>query len=132
MNNLLHALDPMFQEFCTPHKSITRVDSWCHLSTIVRHVLPSILHATCRQQGCRVYFVRQLFHVGQQWRIQDFPWGGGGWRGPLGADMDPRHGHFSVKMYVKTKELGPVGGGVCPARPPQIRQWAVIGSFMTG
>ena len=23
-----------------------------------------------------------------------------------------------MKMYVKTKELGLVGGGVCPARPP--------------
>ena len=32
--------------------------------------------------------------------------------------MDPQHGHFSVKMYVKMKELGPVGGGVRPARPP--------------
>ena len=30
-------------------------------------------------------------------------WGGGG--------VDLRRGHFSVKMYVKTKELGPVGGG---------------------
>ena len=29
---------------------------------------------------------------------------GGGWRGP-------RHGHFSVKMYAKMKELGPIGGG---------------------
>ena len=26
--------------------------------------------------------------------------------------MDLRHGHFLVKMYVKTKELGPVGGGI--------------------
>ena len=25
--------------------------------------------------------------------------------------VDPRRGRFSVKMYVKTKELGPVGGG---------------------
>ena len=22
-----------------------------------------------------------------------------------------------MKMYAKTKELGPIGGGVCPARP---------------
>ena len=30
---------------------------------------------------------------------------------PLGG-VDLRRGHFSVKMYVKTKELGPIGGGV--------------------
>ena len=35
---------------------------------------------------------------------------------PLGG-VDPRCGHFSVKMYMKMKELGPVGGGVRPARP---------------
>ena len=32
--------------------------------------------------------------------------------------MDPRHGHFLVKMCVTMKEFGPVGGGVHPARPP--------------
>ena len=31
-----------------------------------------------------------------------------------------QHGHFSVKMYAKTKELGPIGGGVRPARPPPL------------
>ena len=30
--------------------------------------------------------------------------------------VDLRHGHFSVKMYAKTKELGPMGG-VRPVRP---------------
>ena len=36
--------------------------------------------------------------------------------------MDPRHGHFSAKMYAKTKELGPMGS-VGPARhldPPML------------
>ena len=28
----------------------------------------------------------------------------------LEGGVDPRYGHFSAKMYVKTKELGPVGG----------------------
>ena len=37
-----------------------------------------------------------------------FPMGG---RGPV-------RGHFSAKMYVKTKELGPIGG-VHPAHPPR-------------
>ena len=33
-------------------------------------------------------------------------------------------------MYVKMKELGPIGGGVHPARhPPQIRQWGVMMMF---
>ena len=35
--------------------------------------------------------------------------------------MDLRHGHFLVKMYVKTKELGPIGGvctGHAPLDPP--------------
>ena len=31
---------------------------------------------------------------------------------PFWGRMDLRHGRFSVKMYVKTKELGPVGGVV--------------------
>ena len=41
-----------------------------------------------------------------------FPvWGGGG--------VHLRCGHLSVKMYAKTKELGPIGGGMRPARPPK-------------
>ena len=39
---------------------------------------------------------------------------------PLGGGVDLRCGHFSVKMYVKRKELGPIGGGVRPACPPPI------------
>ena len=39
----------------------------------------------------------------------DLFWGGGG--------VGLQHGHFSVKMYVKTKELGPVGGA-CAGMPP--------------
>ena len=35
-----------------------------------------------------------------------------GARGPVMGDVDLRRGHFSVKMYVKMKELGPVEG-VC-------------------
>ena len=33
---------------------------------------------------------------------------------PLRGGVDLRHGHFSVKMYVETKELCPVGGGGAP------------------
>ena len=44
-----------------------------------------------------------------------FPVGGG--RAPIRGGMDLRHRHFLVKMYAKTKELGPMGG-VCRARPP--------------
>ena len=40
-----------------------------------------------------------------------FPMGGGGGRGPVLGGIDLRHRCFLVKMYVKTKELGPVGGG---------------------
>ena len=32
--------------------------------------------------------------------------------------MDLQHGCFSVKMYAKTKELGPVGGRA-PGTPPR-------------
>ena len=39
--------------------------------------------------------------------------------GPLGG-VDPRCRHFSAKMYAKTKELGPVGGGGhAPGTPPR-------------
>ena len=44
-----------------------------------------------------------------------FPVGG---RAPVRGGMDLRRRCFSVKMYVKMKELGPIGGGVHPARPP--------------
>ena len=36
-----------------------------------------------------------------------FPIGG---HGPITGGVDLQHGHFLVKMYVKTKELDPVGG----------------------
>ena len=35
--------------------------------------------------------------------------------------MDLLHGHFSVKMYAKTKELGPIGGGRARRTPPPPR-----------
>ena len=45
---------------------------------------------------------------------------GGGGRGPILGGFWLQHGHFSVKMYVKTKELGPVvGGGGVPAHAPE-------------
>ena len=37
--------------------------------------------------------------------------------GPIWGDFGLQHGHFSVKMYAKMKELGPVGG-VCTSSPP--------------
>ena len=33
--------------------------------------------------------------------------------------MDLRRGRFLVKMYAKTKELGPVRGGLAPGTPPR-------------
>ena len=54
-------------------------------------------------------------YSGNQWRIQDFPLGGGG-----GADL--RRIHFLVKMYAKMKEIDPVGGA-CIGGAPWIRQW---------
>ena len=45
-----------------------------------------------------------------------FPIGGGG------GGTNLRHVHFSVKTYVKTKEIDPVGGGGGAAAPPWIRQ----------
>ena len=44
-----------------------------------------------------------------------FPVGG---RAPIRGGVDLQCGHFLVKMYVKTKELGPMGG-VRQARPPR-------------
>ena len=48
---------------------------------------------------------------------------GGGGVGPFWGGFGLQHGHFSVKMYVKTKELGPVGGGVHQHTRPQICLW---------
>ena len=47
-----------------------------------------------------------------------FPVGG---RAPVRGGVDLRCGHFSVKMYVETKELGPIWGA-CTGHTPQIRQ----------
>ena len=44
-----------------------------------------------------------------------FPVGG---RAPVTGGMDLRRGHFLVKMYVKMKELGPIGGRA-PGTPPR-------------
>ena len=55
-----------------------------------------------------------------QWQIQDFLLGGC-WA--IGGGTDLRCGCFLAKMYVKTKELDPVGGGMCQWCPPWIRQW---------
>ena len=47
----------------------------------------------------------------------------GGGRGPiLGGGFGLQRGHFSVKMYAKTKELGPVGGVQwhAPLDPPML------------
>ena len=49
-----------------------------------------------------------------------FPVGGGA---PIRGGVDLRHGHFLLKMYVKTKELGLIGGGMrpaCPLDPPML------------
>ena len=37
-----------------------------------------------------------------------------------GGGVDLQYGHFSVKMYAKTKELGPIGGRA-PGTPPPPR-----------
>ena len=45
----------------------------------------------------------------RQWRIQDFPLGGG-------ANL--QRVHFSTKTYAKTKEIDPVGGARAGGAPP--------------
>ena len=52
-----------------------------------------------------------------QGRIQDFHRGGVDpfWGGGFGL----QHGHFSVKMYAKMKELGPVGEASTGTPPPR-------------
>ena len=47
----------------------------------------------------------------------------GGGVNPFSGGFGLQRGHFSVKMYAKTKELGPVGGGgghapACLLDPP--------------
>ena len=42
-------------------------------------------------------------------------WGGAD---PLGGRQPLTHVHFSVNMYVKTKEMDPVGGRRAPPAPP--------------
>ena len=40
-----------------------------------------------------------------------------GWHAPIRGVVDLQRGHFLVKIYAKTKELGPIGGCV-PGMPP--------------
>ena len=42
--------------------------------------------------------------------------------GPVSGDVDIRHGCFSVKMYVKMKEFGAIGGCApgTPLDPPMV------------
>ena len=71
---------------------------------VIKHVfLINLLKSSLK------YFLSS-FCISTQWRIQDFPLGGGG------ADL--RHVHFPAKKYVKTKEMDPVGGGAAPVAPP--------------
>ena len=45
-----------------------------------------------------------------------FPVGG---HAPVRGGMDLRCGHFLVKMYAKTKELGPIRGACAGHAPPR-------------
>ena len=60
--------------------------------------------------------IKTPFQIGSK-SVADpgFPVGG---RAPVSGGVDLRRGHFSVKMYAKTKELGPIGGHV-PGTPPR-------------
>ena len=60
-------------------------------------------------RSCIEFYIMMVLYS-LQWRIQDFPLGGGG------ANL--RHVHFLAKMYAKTKEIDPVGGGRALAAPP--------------
>ena len=63
-----------------------------------------------------------------QWHIQDFLLRGGG-AGPWGGGADLQRRHFSVKMYVKTKELDPFGSGDVPGTTPRSANDISIISF---
>ena len=64
----------------------------------------------------------RLYHSSlvTQWQIQDFPLGGHQPVGGGGANL--RRVHFLAKMYVKTKEIDPVGGACrgAPLDPPMV------------
>ena len=58
-----------------------------------------------------------------------FPVGG---RAPVRGAMDLRCRHFLVKMYAKTKELGPIGGGMHLACPHPNPPMHFVGPLVTG
>ena len=45
---------------------------------------------------------------------------------PVEGGVDPRGGYISKILYVKTKESGPLGGGVRRTRPLLIRQCLLL------
>ena len=70
---------------------------------------------------CQLHFLMnkaelQTIKRGYQWRIQDFPLGGGVLTHWGGTNL--QRIHFSVKTYAKMKEMDPVGGGHVPQAPP--------------
>ena len=96
------------------------------LSFSIKYRIPSKYSALLIT--ARLHFLA-LRNIAKQWRIRDFP---------LGAltrlrDVDLRHGHFLVKMYLKTKELGPVEGvhRARPLDPPMSRTHSTFSSFKT-
>ena len=53
-----------------------------------------------------------------------------GGRGPILGGFGLQRGHFSVKMYAKTKELGPVGGACAGHAPPPPRSAYAFAFFL--
>ena len=74
-----------------------------------------ILKCGTRKLICRIDFDnnRQHCNISGGSRISHR-----GWRAPIGGGVELQRRHFSVKMYAKMKELGPIGESVRPACPP--------------
>ena len=57
----------------------------------------------------------------------------GGEREPIRGGVDLRRGCFLVKMYAKTKEFGPVGGGArVPGTPPRSANASLACALLPG
>ena len=80
-----------------------------------------MFYIVMRQSGAFILFeLIPVFMPQNQYRsVADpgFPVGGG--CAPIRGGVDLQHGHFLVKMYAKTKELGPIGGACDGHAPPR-------------
>ena len=118
--NVLVIIHPVSNNLPQSCSAVSGVDLHTEWGGLLLVHWNSIYYKTKNRRGLGIDFVEITTHLRARSRI--FHRGG---MDPFWGDFGLQHGHFSVKMYAKTKELGPVGGHV-PAHPPPRSAYAPL------